>query len=144
MTRPIILALCLAACSDPPPSDRLDPTGFLDVEQPLAAATWTAAERWSAATHGLVSHTPGRGWKVRVADCPNPGWAGCAVRHRREIRVPYRELARDPEVVTCILVHELGHAYGLDHVEDRASIMWPYLSTPCPIYEGDIAELYSL
>lgn len=50
-----------------------------------------------------------------------------------------RELSRD-EVFT-VMLHEIGHAIGLDHVNDPNSIMNPYCDVIMEITDSDIRQL---
>jgi len=55
-----------------------------------------------------------------------------AVTHRAYDKqyISYLEYLRfDPVVLRRVLIHELGHALGLAHVEDQQSVMFPSIGT---------------
>lgn len=142
--RTIALALCLAACSAPVPGPRpLSVTGHLEPSPELSDVTWRASERWTEATYGWVSLTPGPGLPVRRGSCPN-GSAACWLPKIPAIHVTPGLLARPDAFLECAIIHELGHAFGLGHSTERSSVMWPELNVPCTITPADVENLYEL
>ena len=49
----------------------------------------------------------------------------------------------DPKVLSIVIAHELGHAFGLPHITERPSVMNPGNITVLP-NEGDAAALEAL
>ncbi|MET1088865.1 MAG: matrixin family metalloprotease [Arthrobacter sp.] len=45
---------------------------------------------------------------------------------------------------TAVILHELGHVMGLDHVSDITQLMYPEIGTPEGLSAGDINGLYQL
>lgn len=45
---------------------------------------------------------------------------------------------------TAVILHELGHVMGLDHVDDPAQLMYPEIGTPEGLADGDRNGLYEL
>jgi hypothetical protein len=45
---------------------------------------------------------------------------------------------------TAVILHELSHVMGLDHVEDPTQLMYPEIGTPEGLSEGDLNGLYAL
>lgn len=49
----------------------------------------------------------------------------------------------DPQVLSIVIAHEIGHAFGLPHITDRPSVMNPGNIRVLP-NEGDTAALEAL
>jgi hypothetical protein len=45
---------------------------------------------------------------------------------------------------TAVILHELSHVMGLDHVEDPTQLMYPEIGTPEGLSAGDLNGLYEL
>lgn len=45
---------------------------------------------------------------------------------------------------TAVILHELSHVMGLDHVEDPTQLMYPEIGTPEGLSNGDLNGLYEL
>ena len=45
---------------------------------------------------------------------------------------------------TAVILHELSHVMGLDHVEDPTQLMYPEIGTPQGLSAGDLNGLYEL
>lgn len=45
---------------------------------------------------------------------------------------------------TAVILHELSHVMGLDHVEDPTQLMYPEIGTPEGLSTGDLNGLYEL
>lgn len=45
---------------------------------------------------------------------------------------------------TAVILHELSHVMGLDHVEDPGQLMYPEIGTPEGLSAGDLNGLYEL
>jgi hypothetical protein len=69
-------------------------------------------------------------------------WLGGATIHSALIEVPPIEDMLSERWADQIALHELGHALGLDHDEQVASIMYPVVSDrPQALTKADIARL---
>jgi hypothetical protein len=45
---------------------------------------------------------------------------------------------------TAVILHELGHVMGLEHVDDPAQLMYPEIGAPDGLANGDLNGLYQL
>jgi hypothetical protein len=45
---------------------------------------------------------------------------------------------------TAVILHELSHVMGLEHVEDHRQLMYPEIGTPEGLAAGDLNGLYKL
>ncbi|MGY2743570.1 matrixin family metalloprotease [Pseudarthrobacter sp. O4] len=45
---------------------------------------------------------------------------------------------------TAVILHELGHVMGLEHVDDPAQLMYPEIGTPDGLADGDLNGLHEL
>ena len=45
---------------------------------------------------------------------------------------------------TAVILHELGHVMGLEHVDDPAQLMYPEIGAPDGLADGDLNGLYHL
>lgn len=45
---------------------------------------------------------------------------------------------------TAVILHELGHVMGLEHVDDHRQLMYPEIGTPEGLAAGDLNGLYEL
>ncbi|MCB5283868.1 matrixin family metalloprotease [Arthrobacter sp. AL08] len=45
---------------------------------------------------------------------------------------------------TAVILHELGHVMGLEHVDDPAQLMYPEIGTPDGLAAGDLNGLFEL
>ena len=43
-----------------------------------------------------------------------------------------------------MILHELGHVMGLEHVDDPRQLMYPEIGTPDGLAAGDLNGLYEL
>jgi hypothetical protein len=44
----------------------------------------------------------------------------------------------------AVILHELGHVMGLEHVDDHRQLMYPEIGTPDGLAAGDLTGLYKL
>lgn len=98
MGHPLTLALLLCACA---------PT------LPMRALDWTTAEA-AAEVLGIDIEPGSVVWVHRSNVAQTTDRHGC----RRTVEAPNEPI---------VLAHEIGHALGLDHVDDPANLMHPYV-----------------
>lgn len=73
-----------------------------------------------AGTHDAVFYV------VSVLGYDDPGTLAVTYRAYDKAYLSYLEFLRaKPVILRRVLIHELGHVLGLDHSEDRASVMYP-------------------
>ena len=48
------------------------------------------------------------------------------------------------DYATAVILHELAHVMGLEHVDDPAQLMYPEIGTPDGLADGDLNGLYEL
>ena len=52
--------------------------------------------------------------------------------------------AAGAEYATAVILHELGHVMGLEHVDDPLQLMYPEIGTPEGLADGDLNGLHEL
>jgi hypothetical protein len=48
------------------------------------------------------------------------------------------------EYATAVILHELSHVMGLEHVDDPLQLMYPEIGTPDGLADGDLNGLHEL
>ena len=144
----------------------LDP----DADVPWQAATLNAVEQWSAATRGALVFTV---IQSRTADIEitlddayavcDPGVMGCTelrFNAARELEwagiwvnvldfdwhtgYPFGFQEPDLASTDSIVIHELGHALGLNHSSEQMSFMYRYLGGFDELQPDDIAGILAV
>ncbi|MDR6507118.1 matrixin family metalloprotease [Arthrobacter oryzae] len=54
------------------------------------------------------------------------------------------ERPQGPAYATAVILHELSHVMGLEHVDDPLQLMYPEIGTPDGLAAGDLNGLYQL
>lgn len=141
--RILLLAVCLAACATeagPAPVERhwhdVPRFALHPIAEDVDAATWgqavaDAADRWRVELAAVGCEVrieladdghEVRGWTEAAWPFPS-FWLGSTTFGANESMDVVGDLASDKR--EQVLMHEMGHALGLPHVEDRPSLMNP-------------------
>jgi hypothetical protein len=131
MHRVLLLTLLLPACvGDPGPAPlTFDPCSTIVL---VPASDATTEERQSI-DMAVAAWRARAGVALTTEDVPGAPRVGVLFRpaslaffgiYERETVVINRELT-DMDARAVVVAHELGHAFGLAHVEDRTSVMLP-------------------
>ncbi len=100
-------------------------------------------EIWAAAgEHGDGFAFDGRGGVLAHTFYPPPNAETVAGDMHLDLDEPWR-IGADIDLFTVVL-HELGHALGLGHNDDPASVMYPYYRRASGLQAADIAEIRKL
>lgn len=103
-----------------------------DAALALATAEWSAAVGWSPAVNQVRFEVP-----ASDADRVAAMWDQQSLTL---ILVPER-LGDDQRHWDAVVMHELGHAYGAEHVADASAVMYAQPGAQACIREADAAEL---
>lgn len=122
------------------------------IERAIAQWNATGCVRLSPTDAGVAEVT--FGWRSGAHDECEPFGSSGAVAHAgpagRATFVHFdasRALRPDgtgPLSLQSVALHEIGHALGLDHVEDPRAAMSTSPTRPCAVGDGDLAGLWSL
>jgi len=52
------------------------------------------------------------------------GFTSCDIKISAQLFL----VSQDPKVINAVIYHEVGHCYGLDHSDDKKSLMYPSMS----------------
>jgi len=129
---PALACLLLVCCVSSDPDTHLDvtydPCAGLVVSAPAANAEQSsnidaALASWSSVTAARLTRTEVPGWpsvKITFQDAPE-AMRGVYDDERGLVFVNRR--LENPRSMRITIAHELGHAFGLWHVDGRASVM---------------------
>ena len=124
-----------AADAEPLPGENTAP---LTVEQRAAMAlehavlTWADAVGWAPAVDSIRFEVP--------ADDADRTTAMWDAETSTLVLVPMR-IGSDQHRWEAVVMHEVGHAYGLGHVADPTAVMNAIPNTTACVHESDAAEL---
>ncbi|MEJ5368539.1 MAG: matrixin family metalloprotease, partial [Bryobacteraceae bacterium] len=96
----------------------------------------------AAGEHGDGFAFDGRGGVLAHTFYPPPNAETIAGDMHLDLEEPWR-IGADTDLFTVVL-HELGHALGLGHNDDPASVMYPYYRRATGLRAADIAEIRKL
>lgn len=127
----VILLVCIALL-DLGCSDRADCNGVYTASDQFDAAEWakmkSAASRWAAFAGRPVSISLGTGNTCHIAPVAqitdiDPGQTVGGENYAHTGNIAVSESGRDPQRFEQVVLHEMGHGFGLQHIADPNAVM---------------------
>ena len=148
--------MILGACGGQGGDDTIDITH--DACAPLTVTASAPTEAQTTAMHGAIALWREHGAPSLVPPGGDPRALAPAIEIRFEDAAPpffglyddergviyINQQITDPAALTILIAHELGHAFGLEHVTGRTSLMNPgnYAQPPTAEDEAALAALW--